>query len=78
MAERVRQVGVDVGTHLIEGRPGEVIIREAERLGADLIVIGSHGQGALLDMILGSVSLCVVHHSHIPVCVVRPPRQERT
>jgi nucleotide-binding universal stress UspA family protein len=75
VAERARQVGVDVGTHLIEGRPGAVIIREAERLDADLIVIGSHGQGALLDMILGSVSLYVVHHSHIPVCVVRPPRQ---
>jgi nucleotide-binding universal stress UspA family protein len=75
VAERAHQVGVDVATHLIEGRPGEVIIREADRLSADLTVIGSHGQGALLDMILGSVSLYVVHHSHIPVCVVRPPRQ---
>ena len=75
VAERARQVGVDVGTHLTEGRPGAVIVHEAERLGADLIVIGSHGQGALLDMILGSVSLYVVHHSQIPVCVVRPPRQ---
>ena len=74
-AERAHQVGVEVETHLIEGRPGEVILHEAERLGADLIVIGSHGQGALLDMILGSVSLYVVHHSHLPVCVVRPPRQ---
>ena len=75
VAERARRVGMDVDTHLIEGRPGETIIHEAERLGADLIVVGSHGQGALLDMILGSVSLYVVHHSHIPVCVVRPPRQ---
>jgi hypothetical protein len=33
------------------------------------------GQGALADMILGSASLYVVHQRHIPVCVVRPPRQ---
>ena len=52
-----------------------MIVGEAERLGADLFVVGSHGQGALLDIILGSVSLYVVHHCHIPVCVVRPPRR---
>jgi nucleotide-binding universal stress UspA family protein len=75
VAERARQVGVDVVTHLLHSRPGAKIIRQAERLGADLIVVGSHGQGALLDMILGSVSLYVVHHSHVPVCVVRPPRR---
>jgi nucleotide-binding universal stress UspA family protein len=75
LAQRARQVGIRVGTHLLEGRAGPTIIGEAERLGADLLVVGSHGQGALADMILGSVSLYVVHHSHIPVCVVRPPRQ---
>jgi nucleotide-binding universal stress UspA family protein len=74
VAERARQVGVEIGTRLLEGRPGQMIVREAEGLGADLIVMGSHGHGALLDMILGSVSLYVVHHSQIPVCVVRPPR----
>jgi nucleotide-binding universal stress UspA family protein len=75
-AQRARQVGVEAATHLIEGRPGPTIISEAERLGADLLVLGSHGQGALADVLLGSVSLYVVHHSHIPVCVVRPPHEE--
>lgn len=75
LTERARQVGLEVGTHLVEGRAGPTIIREAEQLGADLVVVGSHGQGALADIILGSVSLYVVHHSHIPVCIVRPPRR---
>ena len=74
VTQRAGQVGVEVRTHLIEGRPGPTIVGEAARLGADLLVVGSHGQGAMADIILGSVSLYVVHHSHTPICVVRPPR----
>ena len=74
-AQRARRVGVEAETHLIEGRPGPTIIGESERLGADLLVVGSHGQGALADVLLGSVSLHIVHHSQIPVCIVRPPHQ---
>jgi nucleotide-binding universal stress UspA family protein len=68
-------VGLEVETELCEGHPGQVIIREAEQWGTDLIVLGSHGQGALSDIFLGSVSQYVVHHAHVPVCVVRPPRR---
>jgi nucleotide-binding universal stress UspA family protein len=74
VTQRAGQVGIEVRTHLLEGRPGPTIVGEAERLAADLLVVGSHGQGAVADIILGSVSLYVVHHSHIPICVVRPPR----
>jgi nucleotide-binding universal stress UspA family protein len=74
LVERAGQLGVAAGTHLVEGRVGPTIIGEAERLGANLLVLGSHGQGALADVLLGSVSLYVVHHSHVPVCIVRPPR----
>jgi nucleotide-binding universal stress UspA family protein len=75
VAEQAREAGVEVETHLGEGRPGEVIIREAGQLAADIIVMGSHGQGALADILLGSVSQYVVHHADIPVCIVRPPRR---
>uniref|UniRef100_K1QR27 UspA domain-containing protein n=1 Tax=Magallana gigas TaxID=29159 RepID=K1QR27_MAGGI len=49
--------------------PGEGIIRAAEELGADLIVIGSRGMGVVRRTILGSVSDYVLQHSHIPVAV---------
>jgi nucleotide-binding universal stress UspA family protein len=78
VAELAGQTGVEVDSQLHDGRPGEVMIREAERLGADLIVMGSHGQGALEDILLGSVSQYVVHHADIPVLVVRPPRHATT
>jgi nucleotide-binding universal stress UspA family protein len=72
-ARMAREAGVPVQSELCEGRPGEMILEEAARAGADMIVVGSHGQGALTDILLGSVSQYVVHHADIPVCIVSPP-----
>ena len=38
---------------------------------SDLIVVGSHGRGAIRTMVLGSVSRGVLHHAHCAVAVVR-------
>lgn len=52
------------------GKPAFVIENAAERLNADLVVIGSHGYGAL-DRVLGTTAARVVNHATRPTLVVR-------
>src|SRR5215813_8865287 len=62
---------------LLPGPPRTVILDEAERWGADLIVVGSHGYRAWERFLLGSVSQAVVSHAKCSVEVVRCPRAEK-
>jgi nucleotide-binding universal stress UspA family protein len=52
--------------------------REAERLGADLIVVGSQGAGALVRLALGSVAQRLLQVARRPVALVRPRPRRRT
>ncbi len=54
------------------GIPAEVILREQQRKGIDLIVIASHGRTGVLGRLLGSVADRVVKGSPCPVVVVKP------
>lgn len=58
--------------HVRLGRPAQVICEVADAVGADLIVIGSHGFDTL-DRLLGTTAARVVNHAHCSVLVVRPP-----
>ena len=51
--------------------PAEVIVRVADEVKADLIVLGSHGSGAVERFLLGSVSDRVTHHAHCAVLIVK-------
>lgn len=55
------------------GDPGQITADRAEELGADLIVLGSHGRTGLTRMLLGSVAERVVRLAHCPVLVVKIP-----
>ena len=55
----------------LAGPPRAVILEEAERWGADLIVLGSHGYSRWERLLLGSVSQSVVSHAKCSVEVVR-------
>ena len=66
-----------VRTHHTDGRPGEGICEEAGEIGADLIVMATHGRGALGRMWLGSVADFVVRHTTIPVLLVHPERDSK-
>jgi nucleotide-binding universal stress UspA family protein len=62
---------LEITTEVLEGSPKELIVAEAERWGADLIVAGSHGRGAVGRFFLGSVSLAVATHAACSVEIVR-------
>jgi nucleotide-binding universal stress UspA family protein len=62
---------VDVSTLIEAGTPHRVIVEEARRWGADLIVVGSHGHGFWERALLGSTSDGVIHHAPCSVLVVR-------
>lgn len=47
------------------------IVQTAAAIGADLIVLGSHGRGGIARLMLGSVSTKVVAESKVPVLVTR-------
>ena len=57
--------------HLIASVPWEAILRAAGKVGADAIVMASHGRRGLSAMLLGSETQRVLTHSTIPVIVVR-------
>jgi nucleotide-binding universal stress UspA family protein len=52
-----------------EGAPGPVLIAASE--GAQAVVVGSQGHGAVSKLLLGSVSSYCVHHATCPVVVVK-------
>jgi universal stress protein A len=56
----------------VSGQAVDEIVKQAEELKADLIVMGSHGKSTLEAALLGSVTFGVIHkNTKIPVLIVR-------
>jgi nucleotide-binding universal stress UspA family protein len=53
------------------GHAGEQIAKFGANAAFDLLVMGSHGHGALATMVMGSVATQVIAHSNVPVLLVR-------
>ena len=75
LAERLRQSGLEATALTIQGAIVESVLDQAERLDAGFIVVGSHGHGAMYDLLVGSISEGIVRQSVRPVLVV-PARGE--
>jgi nucleotide-binding universal stress UspA family protein len=60
-----------VTSDIILGQPQETVLEEADRWGADLIVLGSRGLGGFKRFLLGSVSTAVATHAHCSVEIAR-------
>lgn len=57
--------------HIMVGPIAETLALEAKKLKCDLIVMGTHGMGAVSGMLLGSVATKTVHLAPCPVLLVR-------
>lgn len=55
------------------GNAAEVIMEQARAANCDLIVMGTHGHGALMDALVGSTARRVIRRSRIPVMVAHLP-----
>jgi universal stress protein A len=56
--------------------PAAAIVSYADEHGIDLIVMGTHGRGAVAHLLLGSVAEKVVRTAHCPVLTVRMPERD--
>ena len=63
--------GVTLITHLKSGHAGSEVVSLAEKIKADLIIVGSHGKSQTDRLLIGSVSTFVVTHSRVSTMVVR-------
>jgi nucleotide-binding universal stress UspA family protein len=64
--------GMDVKTTIAVGDVVEKILEHAEKSGADMIIIGTHGRKGLERIMFGSVAAGVVKGAHCPVLTVNP------
>ena len=69
--DEIERDGVEVRVKQVPGHPAAVIVEEALREGADLIVMGSRGYGPIAGPLLGSVSQRVLQKAECPVLIVK-------
>jgi len=70
LARDLEARGIRVASRVVAGYVAERILVEADRFGADLIVMGSHGHGALHDLLVGSATENVLRKAKCPVVVI--------
>lgn len=80
--DELRDLGASprVGTHVVEGRPSSEIVRLADSVGGDLIVVGDQGPQRGVGALLGTTAERVLFRARKPVLVARklddaPPRR---
>ena len=85
LVQKIRKQAADIRNEGVEttfkfvtgftGHAGDKIVDVARETGADLVVVGSHGHSAVAGMLLGSVTLRLLHDAPCPVLAI-PPMKE--
>jgi len=73
--QALEAAGIHATGEVVEGKAVDVLLETAREKKAAVIVVGSHGEGAMSAAFLGSTALKLLHHSDIPILVV--PRHEK-
>ena len=70
LADKMMDDGLYASAILVCGPAVKSTLKQAENLDAGLIVVGSHGHGAVYDVLIGSYSVAMIRESKLPVLVV--------
>jgi len=77
---KVRQRGIEVESVLLETvgrRVADLILKQAKKWRADVIVLGTHGRRGLTRVVMGSDAEMVLRETALPVLLVRSPQRRR-
>jgi nucleotide-binding universal stress UspA family protein len=71
----VRNAGLEVDSVIIEGAVAKGVVAEADRVGAKLIILGSHGRLPVVDLLVRSTTNGVARRATCPVVIAPSPRR---
>jgi len=77
---KVRKCGIEVDSVLVETvgrRVADLIVKQAKKWDADVIVLGTHGRRGLTRVVMGSDAETVLRETTLPVLLVRSPQRKR-
>jgi nucleotide-binding universal stress UspA family protein len=72
LVQAVRRLGIDAECKILRNPAAVAIVKEADAIGAELVVVGTHGSTGLARLMLGSVAEKVIRAAGCSVLLVRP------
>jgi nucleotide-binding universal stress UspA family protein len=70
ISKELRSLGLDCTSLLVEGSTAQTILKEADKLSADMVVLGSQGKGVVGRFLLGSTCEEMLNKSSVPVLII--------